>query len=158
MYDAIRCGTINHALGDYGERSGKTAQKEREHVLRCLEKGLDWRKKVTQVPAGARGLGAMESNEDKLFSHRMKKLGMSWTIPGAQRMGKAIQLSFDGELSDWCGREPPNVVKEDIGFSLFDELDGSGNRTALPALEGPHASRPWAKVLKNLTVSTYPIN
>ena len=90
VYDATRSGDIKHTLGDYGERSGKTAQKEREHVLRCLEKGIDWLKKVVQVPEGARGLGTMESNEDKLFAYRMKKLGMSWTIPGAQRIGKVI--------------------------------------------------------------------
>jgi len=65
----------------------------------------------------------MESNEDKLFAHRMKKLGMSWTIKGAQRMGKTIQLSFHGELANWCGRKPANAGKQDSGLS-FDLFEG----------------------------------
>jgi hypothetical protein len=39
---------------------------------------------------GLRGLGAMESNIDKLIANRMKKRGMSWTIKGAQRMSRLI--------------------------------------------------------------------
>ena len=79
---------------------------------------MDWRKKVetlatpfaSTVPEGARGLGTMESNEDKLFADRMKKRGLSWTIKGAQRMGKAIELAFNEELARWCGRKPSSLV------------------------------------------------
>jgi hypothetical protein len=49
----------------------------------------------------------MESNADKLFANKMKKRGMSWTIKGAQNMGKTIELAFNGNLPDWCGRKPP---------------------------------------------------
>jgi hypothetical protein len=36
---------------------------------------MDWRKQVegiVEIPPDARGLGAIESNEDKLFANRMK--------------------------------------------------------------------------------------
>lgn len=167
VYDAIRLGIIRQFLGDFQPRSGKTAERERQHVLRCLEKGLDWRKKVEAIATeldpeilekvleGARGLGTMESNEDKLFADRMKKRGLSWTIKGAQRMGKAIELVSNKELAHWCGRKPsvPELQKDSPSFDLFDELDGYGKRTALPATQGPHASRQWVTVLRELTAT-----
>lgn len=157
VYNAIRLGTIRQFLGDFQPRSGKMAQKERKHILKCLDRGLDWRKKMKEtsflstVPEGARGLGTMESNEDKLFADRMKKRGLSWTIKGAKRMGKAIELAFNGELDCWSGRKPlvPEIQKDDLSFDLFDQQDGK--RTALPATEGPHASRQWVTVIRNMT-------
>ena len=69
---------------------------------RQLSQGVDWRNQVGQVPEGARGLGTMESNGDKLVANRVKKRGMSWTVAGAQRLAVATQLSANAELSDWC--------------------------------------------------------
>ena len=79
----------------------------------------------------------MESNEDKLFADRMKKRGLSWTIRGAQRMGKAIELAFNEELARWCGRKPsvPELQKDNLSFDMFDKLDGHGKRAALPATQ-----------------------
>ena len=113
-----------------------------------------------QIPEGARGLGAIEGNEANLFADRMKDRGMSWTIAGAQHMGKAIQLSFNGELSKWCGGRPldSDTPEKTPSFDLFDELDGYGKRTALPATEGPHTSRQWVKALKKLSTPYYPLN
>jgi len=168
VYDAIRLGIISQLLEDFQPRPGKTAAKEREHILKCLHRGLDWRKKVetlaapfaSTVPEGARGLGTMESNEDKLFADRMKKRGLSWTIKGAQRMGKAIELAFNEELANWCGRKPsvPEIQKDDLSFDLFHQQDSHGNRAALPATEGPHASRRWVTVLRDLTATANLLN
>lgn len=74
-------------------------------------------------------------------------------------MGKAIQLSLNGELANWCGGEPLDSGTQGsaLSFDLFDELDGYGKRTALPALEGSHASRPCAKVLKDMTSAHSPL-
>ena len=87
---------------------------------------MDWRKQmegIMEIPPDARGLGAIESNEDKLFANRMKKRGMSWTILGSQKMGKGIQLSYNGEWKPWCGRNKPEPLleKEFVSFDLFDE-------------------------------------
>lgn len=93
IYSCIRNGDkadIVKMLGNAKERTGKTSEKERKHVLGCVERGMDWRKKVSlEISEGARGLGTMEGNESNLFADRMKDRGMSWTISGAQRMGKA---------------------------------------------------------------------
>lgn len=164
VYDAIRCGRVNELIVNPVEREGKTAQKARKYVLERIEKGMDWRKKVegtalaSIVPADARGLGAMEGNLSHLFSDRMKDRGMSWTIAGAQRMGKAIQLVSSGELANWCGHKPASARVWERDFSLFDQLDGYGKRTAIPALEGPHASRPWVSVLRKMTMTTHLLN
>ena len=160
MYEYIRSGTIRRMLGDAEAREGKTAQKAREYVVRHIDDGMDWRKKVEGttlahvIPGDARGLGCMESNEDKLFANRMKKRGMSWTMEGANRMGKAIQMAFNGNLRDWCGRKSPESRNFKPSFELFDQK-GLGDRASLPALEGPHASRPWARVLNDLTKPNY---
>jgi hypothetical protein len=50
---------------------------------------------------GLRGLGAIESNIDKLVANRMKKRSMSWTIKGAQRMSRLISLREMGKLHSW---------------------------------------------------------
>jgi len=168
MYDAIRSNRIRSTLGTLREHEGKTAEKSRYYVLNRLEKGADWREKVVeyeiredfQIPEGARGLGAIEGNEANLFADRMKDRGMSWTISGAQHMGKAIQLSFNGELHKWCGGRllDSQTPEKALSFDLFDQLDSNDKRTALPATEGPHASRQWVKALKKLSTPYYPLN
>ena len=66
-------------------------------------------------------------------------------------MGKAIQLVANGDLKDYCGRKPPDVKEHEAGlsFDLFDSADGA--RASVPALTGPHAARPWVRVLRSMT-------
>ena len=124
-------------------------------MLKRLEKGVDWRRKIQNtelasvVPADARGLGAIEGNEGNLFSDRMKDRGMSWSI----NMGKAIELAFNGELGKWCGGRPSDSGKgrSNQSFDLFL----CHNRTAIPALGSPHASRPWGKAIRHMTMNTH---
>ena len=111
IYSSIRNGDkvdIVKVLGNVKERTGKTSEKERKHVLRFLGRGIDWWKKVNSIekPEGARGLGTMEGNESNLFADRMKDRGMSWTTSGTQKMGKAIELTRNRELSNWIGFRP----------------------------------------------------
>ncbi len=176
IYDTIGSGAI--WTGDSDERTGKTAEKSRDYVLKRLKKGVDWRIKVedsgfaSEIPEdvmdNARGLGAIEGNESNLFADRMKDQalgqslskemkdrGMSWTIKGAQHMGKAIQLAFNGELGKWCGARP-SEAREQKGRSSFDLLEsqtGSHARGQLPALVGSHAARHWVTVLRNMTAN-----
>jgi hypothetical protein len=163
MYAAIRSRRVRQTLGELKEKEGKTAQKNRDYVLRHIDDGADWCKKIEgtpladAIPMNARGLGCMESNEDKLFANRMKKRGMSWTIKGANRMGKAIQMAFNGNLRDWCGRKSPESRNLKPSFELFDQK-GFNDRASLPALEGPHASRPWVRVLRDLTQPRHLLN
>jgi hypothetical protein len=65
-------------------------------------------------------------------------------------MGKAIQLAHNG-------RKPPDSEAKNTGlsFDLFQELDNHGSRAGIPAMEGPHASRPWVGVLRSMTQAGY---
>ncbi len=113
-----------------------------------------------EIPEGARGLGTMEGNESNLFSDRMKDRGMSWTIKGSQRMGKAIELARNGELDNLVGRRPTleRNVEQSLNFDIFSYKDAYTEQVYMPALYGQHASRPWVKVLKEITSLHYPLN
>ena len=101
----------------------------------------------------------MGGNISNLFADRMKDRGMSWTMKGARNMGKAIQLSFNGELGKWCGDRPTDSGKysgkqqERPSFDLFESQADPYARGQLPALVGPHASRHWVTVLRNMTAN-----
>lgn len=113
---------------------------------------------------GLRGLGAIESNVDKLVANRMKKRGMSWTIKGAQRMARLINLREMGQLHSWITRKEtaPHdqiVRKAGVGTKLPLKKDDSAWLGAdLPALRGPHQDRPWVKILRALShgIPSYP--
>ncbi len=160
IYTSIRNGKICKVIGKAKERTGKSSEKERKHVLKCLERGKDWRKKVTwlEIPTDARGLGTMEGNQSNLFADRMKDRGMSWRISGAQRMGKAIELSRNGELGNFVGRRPTQErhVEESLNFDLFIYKDAYTEQASMPSLYSP--SRPWVQVLKELTSFDHPLN
>ena len=109
-----------------------------------------------------RGLGTMESNEDKLVANRMKKRGLSWTIEGALRMNKAIQLAANGDIKLFCERPKPAEAKETTSLPLIPQSQKDGQQkwleTSLPALSGPHAARFWVQKLRALTNSYYRLN
>lgn len=162
IYRAIRKGERTEGLTAKAPiQTGGQAEKARRYVGRNIEKGIDWRAQV-KAPEEGRGLGAMESNEDKLIANRMKKRGMSWTIKGAQRMAKVLQLKANGEIRLWCGRQQPLTEGEGVsqpmprGFSR----DGYGEwlQVRMPALTGPHASRPWVEKLRALAYDSHRLN
>ena len=163
MYFAIRSGKVRMTLGVLEERSGKSAIKEREHVYKCLDRGVDWRKKVESIviPEGCRGLGCMESNEDKLFADRMKKKGMSWTKAGAKRMGKAIQLAANGDLVDLCGRRATKsregYIEDKLSFDLFLYPPEYEHSVSMPVFGSPYSTQPYARALRDLSKNDYPI-
>jgi len=106
---------------------------------------------------GLRGLGTIEGNVDKLVANRMKKRGMSWTIKGAQRMTRLVNLREMRTLHSWIthkdkrrDNQPPkkeiSKKKPNAGMKAEDWLEAG-----LPALSGPHQNRPWVQVLRTLT-------
>ena len=167
IYDAIRSGSESFAralMSAAVPAETTTAIRDREYVESNLSNGVDWRNRVPNAPPDARSLGAMESNGDKLTANRMKKRGMSWTIRGAHRMSKVIQLSRNGELSEFCRsrrrsdrREtdlPPRKRREVVSKTqVSDWIEMS-----VPALSGPHSSRPWAHSLRNLVQPPHRLN
>lgn len=111
---------------------------------------------VTGHDDALRGLGAMESNVDKLIANRMKKRGMSWTERGANRMARLINLKEMGQLHLWVNHRgkqnrprcqptpasPARITTKDTGAWL---------EAVLPAVCGQQANRPWAQLLKDFT-------
>ena len=78
---------------------GKTAIRNREYVESNISNGVDWRNRVPNAPGRSEsGYYGVQRGQ---AANRMKKRGMSWSIRGANRMAKTIQLCRNGELSIW---------------------------------------------------------
>ncbi|AKN52466.1 hypothetical protein AB434_0061 [Heyndrickxia coagulans] len=77
----------------------KKIKEFRSYILKNWDRIFDWRDRVKNVPEGARGLGAMESNQ-RHISFRMKKRGMHWSELGAEAMVKIKQGMLNGTLRE----------------------------------------------------------
>ncbi|WP_035028552.1 ISLre2 family transposase [Carnobacterium mobile] len=104
---ALKTHDLDHLtiwLDTYESTLDETAAVEklntfRTYVLRNWDRIFDWREKVEQAPKGARGLGAMESNQ-RHISFRMKKRGMHWSTEGCEAMVKVKQGMFNHTLRE----------------------------------------------------------
>ena len=127
--------------------------------IRANASGLKDYRHAINVDGNLRRTGAIEGNIDKLIARRMKNQGMSWTIQGIRRMLAVRLLLREGKLADWlyARNDKPRkyritrkrvirVVDKTIKQNYADWFSST-----LPALYGPHSSRPWVKILKSLT-------
>lgn len=141
-----------------GKEGARDIARVRSYIINNISGLKDYRLRLDEGQAyGLRGMGAMESNVDKMVANRMKKRGMSWTRTGAARMSRLILMSLWGDVHSW-----PACYEKDKPLPLVKPGRASKPRHAdtvhyynrvnagLPSLSGPHASRPWAKVLKSL--------
>ncbi|MFU8796408.1 MAG: hypothetical protein ACNA7X_03820, partial [Dehalococcoidia bacterium] len=109
-----------------------------------------------------RGLGTIEGNVDKLVANRMKKRGMSWTIKGAHRMTRLVNLREMGELHSWITHKDKQgankTPRQGRQTSKPEPKAGTAEEVwleaGLPALSGPHQNRPWVQVLRALIHGT----
>ena len=105
-----------------------------------------------------RRTGAIEGNVDKLVARRMKNQGMSWTVRGIRRLLCVRLLVLEGKLADCLQtkdvrhipRLPKTRVRRLVNRALTQDPAG-WLQASLPALRGPHPSRPWVKVLRALS-------
>lgn len=112
----------------------------------------------TDISGSLRGTGAIEGNIDKIIVRRMKNQGMSWSIKGARRMLWLRVAWYEDRLDDCLAdnafprpyRLPEKTVRKVINKKVNQDY-GKYFAAGIPALIGPHASRPWAKVLKSIT-------
>jgi Uncharacterised protein family (UPF0236) len=107
---------------------------------------------------GLRRTGAIEGNVDKLVVKRMKNQGMSWTIQGIRRLLCVRFLVRENKLTEWLDRgirenpalpAPLKIVRRIVNRLSMHEQD-EWLRVDMPALHGPHASRPWVRVLNSI--------
>ena len=160
VYDGIRVGSTTaarQATSSAPPAQTKMAHRDREYVESNVSTGMDWRNRVPKAPPDARSLGTMESNGDKLIANRMKNPSMSWTIRGAHRMVKVIQLDRNGELSEFCRsrrrydrREPDDLSTHQRHEAVSKTRMSEWPEVSVLALSGPHSYRPWAHSLRNL--------
>ncbi|MCR4394219.1 MAG: UPF0236 family protein, partial [Dehalococcoidales bacterium] len=129
----------------------------RAYILDNASGLLDYRLKLGKDEVyGLRGLGAMESNVDKMVANRLKKRGMSWTKAGAKRMCRLILLQLWGEIGGWTSHQNqtrPKPLAKAGASKVIKSGKQQGDdwlKMSLPALFGPHSSRPWVKALKTL--------
>ena len=147
IYESIRAGEVTFAralMSAADDPETDTARRDRLYVESNVSNGVDWRNRVPNAPLDARALGTMESNGDKLTANRMKKRGMSWTIRGAHRMAKVIQLKRNGELSDFCrtqrrwSRRETELSTHRHSGTMTKTRVSDWPEASVPALSGPH--------------------
>jgi hypothetical protein len=151
----ILAEAMSKAKGDQATRLARTY-----HYLRENRSGVaDYRLGVPSECPGLRRTGAMEGNVDKLVVRRMKNQGMSWSVKGIRRLLCVRFLLLEGNLTDWLNKKkvsdvslpiPKKRIRRIVNNLSFHESD-DWLKAGLPVLSGPHADRPWASVLKNLT-------
>jgi hypothetical protein len=133
--------------------------KRLEHYLVANASGLKGYRCETKIGRDIiRRTGAMEGNVDKLIARRMKNQGMSWSPKGIRSMlvirFKVLEKTLEKSLHRNIPKThiPPlgkksvtRIIDKVIKGNYFEYFN-----VGLPALSGPHASRPWVKILKSL--------
>ncbi len=166
VWRAYERGDINNALRIMADAAGQMRGEKAEritkgyHYLYDNRHGLaDYRLKLGEEGKDLRRTGAMEGNVDKLVARRMKNQGMSWSLNGIRRLLCIRFLVLEGKLGGWLTAKKPalpliglsaNKIRK-IVTNLSEQEPDAWLQAGLPALYGPQASRPWVKVLRNLT-------
>lgn len=98
-------------------------------------------------------LGTIESNVDKLVANRMKKRGMAWTKAGARRMLKLLERRAAGNFNNLLTPKTAIALPETPRAQVIESLLGDPQdwlSAHVAAFDGPHASRPWVKLLREV--------
>jgi hypothetical protein len=151
----IMVEAMKKAKGEQAQRIAKAY-----HYLRENSDGLsDYRLVLGEEGKNLRRTGAIEGNIDKLVVRRMKNQGMSWTIRGIRRLLCVRFMVLEGRLVEWLRRDedqearikiPPKKIRRLVTNLPIQEPD-AWLKVTIPALYGPHASRPWVRALKKLS-------
>lgn len=144
----------NRATGDKAKEIESLSQYIQSHAS-----GLEDYRQNREDTKGLRRTGAVEGNVDKLVVRRMKNQGMSWTLQGIRRMLWLRINSREGTLTNQIYAKSKESNVPEIPLKRINRVvDKAIKRNyleyfnaGLPALYGPHASRPWVKLLKALT-------
>ncbi len=166
VWQACQCGDIDTALQMMADamRRAKGEQAQRiaraYHYLHENSSGAeDYRLRLGEEGKELRRTGAMEGNVDKLVARRMKNQGMSWTIKGIRRLLCIRFLAMEGKLDEWLHNIhvpetsvslPKKEIRRLVTRLSIQEPD-DWLKVGLPALQGPHASRPWVNALRSMT-------
>lgn len=159
-FDLAAGGDTLGAIAALDSVAAKAPQKEPElkkaaNYIRSNAAGLvDYRLRIPDANKEMRGLGAIESNIDKVLANRMKKRGMAWGYSGAHHMAKVIQMLANGASVSNRLQEVQEKIAKPIRGSISKSLEADPAAwlaSRMPALVGPHQGRPWVKALRNLS-------
>jgi hypothetical protein len=157
---AIMAEAMKRAKGEQSVRMARAY-----HYIQENRSGLgDYRLSLGEEGKNLRHTGAIEGNIDKLIVRRMKNQGMSWTLKGISRLLCVRFLILEKKLCQWIETKnqlkirskisiPKQKVRRIVTRLSVQEPD-EWIKAKLPALYGPHASRPWVKHLKSLSQAT----
>lgn len=141
----------------YQKTKKKKSQVEelKTYLLKHWEELNDYRNKISAPAKEFRGLGAMESNIDKILANRMKKKGMSWSYSGASNLAKVLIAKQNKQLKEMITTEIKSNNElnktKNIEFNLEGDLDQlAPKQGGLPALKGPSAGESWTKFLRGI--------
>lgn len=140
-----------------GERAAELIRLQ--HYLVSNASGLKDYRGETKTGTMLRGTGAMEGNVSKLIARRMKNQGMSWSSRGIRSMLCIRFKVLEKKLEEYLHGNAPNsnlpvrdrkkvnyVIDKVMKQNYIEWFHGE-----MPALYGPHPSRPWVRILKSLT-------
>ena len=159
-------GNFETAVADLKQEAGKAQNdksKDIRRVIRYIDanaSGLkDYREDMTKHDSSLRRTGAIEGNIDKLIVRRMKNQGMSWSPRGIRRMLWLRINIREGTLTDRLRTSRSNTMPVKLPEKQVNRVidrtmkyDYAGYFSAgLPAISGPHASRPWVELLKSIS-------
>ena len=165
VWEAVDHGEVERGLRILAEAVGKASGKQARKIaavysyLRDNGTGLrDYRLDLGEEGRTLRRTGAIEGNVDKLVVRRMKNQGMSWTLRGIRRLLCVRFLVLEGKLADYLKtrnardlpRLPKRRVRQLVNRTLAEDPT-DWLQAHLPALYGPHPSRPWVKALRALS-------
>jgi hypothetical protein len=170
VWHALKCGNLEAGLQIMADAKKKTRGKKAELIAqayRYLQQNIagliDYRLSLGDEGKGLRRTGAMEGNVDKLVARRMKNQGMSWTIKGIRRLLCIRFLVLENKLTGWlnkaetakCQTKIPKKEMRIIVSNLSMEQPDDWLQANIPALHGPHTSRPWVRALKSISEESH---
>lgn len=139
-------------LGDSLKRSRGQARERVRTLTGYL--GSNW-DGIRKNPDAQR-LGTIEGQVFHHVARRMKRHGAQWSRAGADHLVRLAAQQANGELQPLAKKTQASVrTKMTAGAILregganVDEL-GDWLQASLPALNGPHANRPWVQMLRDL--------
>jgi len=150
---------LKEAAAEASPDKGKQISRAIKYMVSNADGLEDYRNHTEQLDGELRRTGAIEGNVDKLIVRRMKNKGMSWTYDGIRRM-LWLRISIREDTLAKCLRSSrketvASIVPEKWINRVIDrdlQRDYLSYFTAgLPAVYGPHSSRPWVDMLKSLT-------
>ena len=150
---------LKEAAEKSGPKTGQRISKAINYMISNLDGLGDYRNQAERRSGELRRTGAIEGNIDKLIVRRMKNRGMSWTYQGIRRMLWLRINKREGTLYKCLQSSLKETMLEVIPEKRINRvIDRNLKRdyttyfaAGLPALSGPHASRPWVEMLKSLT-------